>query len=187
MSQQQFDTQPSQAPSPTSPPFYLSALLPHALPHALKLMYPILDTLPSLPASQLLRFLNTLTPLATSSPSLFAPHLPALLRWLPGLILFSADPGPTPTVARPFPPSSSGPSSGVFTFSLSPSHLSPHSHSSGAEDGPQDEQDLEVEEVRKAVLEFMISLREAKPGMVMRTEGWVATFGQGVFGRDGGD
>ncbi|EIM79793.1 uncharacterized protein STEHIDRAFT_163352 [Stereum hirsutum FP-91666 SS1] len=161
---------------------YLSALSPHSLPHALKLMYPILDTLPSLPASQLPRFLNTLTPLATSSPSLFAPHLPALLRWLPGLILPSADPGPTPTVARPFPSSSSGPSSGAFTFPPSPSHLSPHSHSSGAEDDPQDEQDLEAEKVRKAALEFMISLSEAKPGMVRRTEGWVQLLVRGWLG-----
>ncbi|EIM79749.1 ARM repeat-containing protein, partial [Stereum hirsutum FP-91666 SS1] len=170
---------------------YLSALSPHALPHALKLMYPILDTLPSLPASQLPRFLITLTPLATSSPSLFAPHLPALLRWLPGLILPSADPGPTPTVARPFPSSSSGPSSGAFTFPPSPSHLSPHSHSSGAEDDPQDEQDLEAEEVRKAALEFMISLSEAKPGMVRRTEGWVQLLVRGCLGGmegiDGGE
>ncbi|EIM83632.1 uncharacterized protein STEHIDRAFT_160207 [Stereum hirsutum FP-91666 SS1] len=99
---------------------HLSALLSHAILHALKLIYSTLNTLPSLPAFQLPRFPNTMTLLATSSPSLFAHHLPALLHWLPDLILPSADPGPTLTVACPFPSSSSSVPSGAFTFAHSP-------------------------------------------------------------------
>ena len=34
--------------------------------------------------------------------------------------------------------------------------------------------DEEKEEVRKAALEFMVSLSEAKPGMVKKVEGWTA-------------
>ncbi|EIM79755.1 uncharacterized protein STEHIDRAFT_163313 [Stereum hirsutum FP-91666 SS1] len=37
---------------------YLSAISPHSLPHALELMYPILDTIPSLPTSQLPRYVS---------------------------------------------------------------------------------------------------------------------------------
>ena len=90
---------------------YLSASDPAQLAHTLPLMYPMLNTLPYLPHSHLPTFLSTLTPLASSNPTLFAPHIPALLKFLPTLILPSGDPGPTPTVARPNP---SGGSSFIF-------------------------------------------------------------------------
>uniref|UniRef100_A0A8H7Y6G7 TOG domain-containing protein n=1 Tax=Psilocybe cubensis TaxID=181762 RepID=A0A8H7Y6G7_PSICU len=48
-------------------------------------------------------FLSTLTPLASTHPILFAPHLQTLLTFLPSLILPPVDCGPTPTVGRPFP------------------------------------------------------------------------------------
>ncbi|KAH9167134.1 ARM repeat-containing protein [Lactarius sanguifluus] len=86
------------------------------------------------------KFLNTLTPLTTSHPQLFAPHLHALLSFLPALIIPSADSGPTPTL------------------------------------------DEEAEEVRKAALEFMISLSEAKPAMVRRSDGWVSAIVRGCLG-----
>lgn len=129
-------------------------------------MYPMLDTLPSLSHAHLPKFLITLTPLTTSHPQLFAPHLHALLSFLPALIIPSADSGPTPTVARPFP--------GTQTFTFPPT-------SNG---GPidDDELDEEAEEVRKAALEFMISLSEAKPAMVRRTDGWVSAIVRGCLG-----
>src|SRR5262245_54873364 len=55
----------------------------------------MLDTLPRLPHANLPTFLNTLTPLCTSHPTLFAPHLSALLAFLPALIL------PSPSEAKP--------------------------------------------------------------------------------------
>ncbi|KAA1478264.1 ARM repeat-containing protein [Dentipellis sp. KUC8613] len=140
---------------------YLTSCDAHQAAQSLSLMYPMLETLPALPHSQLPAFLNTLTPLATSNASLFAPHLPALLTFLPALILPSADPGPTPTVARPFP---GGGSSFVFP---------PPGNGNGKEVDREVEPDEEAEEARKAALEFMISLSEAKPALVRRADGWV--------------
>ncbi|TFY78196.1 hypothetical protein EWM64_g5813 [Hericium alpestre] len=150
---------------------YLTSCDPHQLAQSLSLMYPMLETLPSLPHSQLPRFLNTLTPLTTSSAQLFAPHLAALLRFLPALILPSADPGPTPTVARPFPSPQSS-----FIF--------PPPANNGKERDTSDleELDEEAEEARKAALEFMISLSEAKPAMVRRVDGWVNMIVRGCLG-----
>jgi hypothetical protein len=53
--------------------------------------------------------------LCTINPTLFAPHLPRLLTFLPGLILPLVDCGPTPTVGRPFPGSGRS-RQGVFVF-----------------------------------------------------------------------
>ncbi|KAI9441935.1 ARM repeat-containing protein [Lactarius indigo] len=145
---------------------YLTSCDQHQVAQSLSLMYPMLDTLPSLSHAHLPKFLNTLTPLTTSHPQLFAPHLHALLSFLPALIIPSADSGPTPTVARPFPGTQS------FTFPPTPNG------------GPidDDELDEEAEEVRKAALEFMISLSEAKPAMVRRTDGWVSAIVRGCLG-----
>ena len=59
------------------------------------------------------------------------------------------------TVARPFPGTQS------FTFPPTPNG------------GPVDDEELdeEAEKVRKAALEIMISLSEAKPAMFRRTDG----------------
>ena len=129
-------------------------------------MYPMLDTLPSLSHAHLPRFLITLTPLTSSHPQLFSPHLHVLLSFLPALIIPSADSGPTPTVARPFPGTQS------FTFPPTPNGLTQD----------DDELDEEAEEVRKAALEFMISLSEAKPSMVRRVDGWVSAIVRGCLG-----
>lgn len=153
-------------------------------------MYPILNTLPVLPPSHLPSFLSTLTPLSSSDPNLFAPHLPALMKFLPQLVLVSSgDPGPTPTVARPNPIGGGGGGGGggsSFVFPPPGANADPKgkrvdksgngvnngddddSGGGGGETGVEEEQ----EEVRKAALEFMISLSEAKPGMVRRVDGW---------------
>jgi len=145
---------------------YLTSSDQHQIAQSLSLMYPMLDTLPSLPHAHLPKFLITLTPLTTSHPQLFAPHLQVLLSFLPALIIPSADSGPTPTVARPFPGTQS------FTFPPTPNGDPPD----------DDELDEEAEEVRKAALEFMISLSEARPAMVRRVDGWVSAMVRGCLG-----
>ncbi|KAJ2963995.1 hypothetical protein NUW54_g14261 [Trametes sanguinea] len=74
----------------------------------------MLNTLPSLPHAKLPPFLAVLTDLAGSHPHLFRPHIPALLAFLPGLLLPVVDAGPTPTVARPNP----GAGGSSFAFPL---------------------------------------------------------------------
>ena len=134
----------------------------------------MLDTLPSLPQSHFPRFISTLTPLATTNPTLFQPHLRPLLGFLPALILPSADPGPTPTVAKPFP------TSGSFTFPPSAGG-SRVSATGGDLDEDAMAMDEEREDVRKAALEFMISLSEAKPAMVRKIDGWTAAIVRGCL------
>jgi hypothetical protein len=87
----------------------------------------------------------------------------ALLSFLRGLIMPSVDSGPTPTVAKPFPGTSSS-----FTF--------PPGGSGNRTPDDSDEvaEDEEKELVRKAALEFMVSLTEAKPTLAKRSEGWTA-------------
>ncbi|TFK34400.1 ARM repeat-containing protein [Crucibulum laeve] len=123
-------------------------------------------------------FLSTLTPLCSTHPTLFAPHLQALLSFLPGLILPAVDCGPTPTVGRPFPSSSSSSSTGKSAFVFPPpgssSLHSPNSNSQ--EEGENEDEADDADEratLRLAALEFMISLSEAKPGMVRKVPGWV--------------
>ncbi|KAJ7512803.1 armadillo-type protein [Mycena galericulata] len=147
------------------------------------------------PYANLTAFLTTLTPLCSTHPSLFAPHLQALLSFFPSLILPSADCGPTPTVSRPFPidggEGNTADRQGAFVF---PPPQSPHAPTtppasagaagstqatptSGAFDGDAPaERDLDADErqtLRLAALEFMVSLSEARPGMVKRIDGWV--------------
>ncbi|KAI0782934.1 ARM repeat-containing protein [Abortiporus biennis] len=148
---------------------YLTASDRSQQAHALSLMYPMLNTLPALPHSHLPTFLSTLTPLASSHPTLFAPHLPDLLKFFPGLILPSADAGPTPTVARPNP---GGGSSFVFP---------PPGHDEKGKGPAIEPEDEEAEEVRKAALEFMVSLSEARPSMVRRVEAWTAAIIRGCL------
>jgi len=69
-------------------------------------------------------------------------------------------------VARPFPGTQS------FTFPPTPNGDLPD----------DDELDEEAEEVRKAALEFMISLSEARPAMVRRVDGWVSAMVRGCLG-----
>lgn len=141
-------------------------------------MYPMLETVHILSQSlsqlstttktvyqQITQFLTTLTPLCTSHPTLFAPHLQVILSFLPQLILPAVDSGPTPTVSRPFPSSAS--KQGAFVFPPPGSSSSP----------PEPEIDDEAEArstMRLTALEFMISLSEARPNMVKKDENWVS-------------
>ncbi|KAH7883434.1 ARM repeat-containing protein [Phlebopus sp. FC_14] len=140
---------------------YLTASDAHQLSQSLSMLYPMLDTLPSLPNVHLKTFLSSLTPLCSSHPALFAPHMIALLSFLRALIMPTADSGPTPTVAKPFPHSGT-------SFAFPPGQDHQASDDSDAEAAEDDEK----EQVRRAALEFMVSLSEAKPSMVKRTDGW---------------
>jgi hypothetical protein len=104
---------------------YLSSAEAAQLSQSTSLLSPMLDTLPPLAQSlsqpplgfnsssgsaprtsnyhYLSTFLSTLTPLCTSHPNLFSPHLVSLLTFLPALILPPVDCDPTPTMGRPFP------------------------------------------------------------------------------------
>ncbi|TBU51233.1 ARM repeat-containing protein [Dichomitus squalens] len=124
---------------------------------ALALMYPMLNTLPSVPRAQQPPFLSVLTDLAASNPHLFRPHIPALLTFLPSLLLPVVDAGPTPTVARPNP--------GTFAF--------PPVTSAGKGENGEERENGEDDEVRKGALEFMTTLSEAKPSMLKGVEAWV--------------
>ncbi|OCB84852.1 ARM repeat-containing protein [Sanghuangporus baumii] len=137
--------------SPLSPSTAHSTLLGRAL-----------ATLPAAPPSHTTRFLNVLTPLAGTHPTLFAPHFNDLLHFLPGIILNQKeyDAGPTPTVARPFP---NGHGS-VFQF---PPTSKPSENRLDADD------DDEKEETRRAALELMVSLSEARPSLARRVDGWL--------------
>ncbi|KAF9236016.1 armadillo-type protein [Melanogaster broomeanus] len=140
---------------------YLTASDTHQLSQSLSLLYQMLDTLPSLPNVHLKTFLSSLTPLCSSHPTLFAPHLIALLSFLRALIMPTSDSGPTPTVAKPFPNTST-------SFAFPPGDGQQQNDECDAEAAADDEK----EQVRRAALEAMISLSEAKPSMVKRVEGW---------------
>ncbi|KAI8978352.1 ARM repeat-containing protein [Trametes punicea] len=140
---------------------FLTALDLTQQAQALSLMYPMLNTLPSLPHAKLPPFLAVITELAGSNPHLFRPHIPALLAFLPSLLLPVVDAGPTPTVARP------NPAGGASTFAFPP--VTNGNGSGEAEKEAVGEED----EVRKGALEFMTTLSEAKPNMLRGVEGWV--------------
>ncbi|KAL1940497.1 hypothetical protein VTO73DRAFT_9069 [Trametes versicolor] len=137
---------------------FLSALDLAQQAQALSLMYPMLNTLPSLPHARLPPFLLVVTELAASNPHLFRPHIPALLAFLPSLLLPVVDAGPTPTVARPNPGGGSS-----FAFPPAPQ----------GENGDDKAVSGEDDEVRKGALEFMTTLSEARPNMLRGVEGWV--------------
>ncbi|KZT64897.1 ARM repeat-containing protein [Daedalea quercina L-15889] len=152
---------------------YLAACEKAQQAHALALLYPMLNTLPSLPHKHLPAFLATLTPLASSNPPLFGPHLRDLLSFLPPLIVPPVDAGPTPTVARPNPGAGSS-----FVFPPPGTNGSANGKGKAPEERDVDE---EEDEVRKAALEFMISLSEARPPMVKRVDGWTAVIVRGCL------
>ncbi|OBZ65152.1 Importin subunit beta-3 [Grifola frondosa] len=133
---------------------------------AASLMYPMLNTLPTLSHARLPAFLGTLTPLASSHPVLFLPHIPALLSFLPALLLPTVDAGPTPTVARP------NPAGGGSMFTFPPAAPSTDTAI---------EANAEEEEVRRAALEFMVSLSEARPSALRYVDGWTAAVVRGCL------
>lgn len=79
------------------------------------------------------------------------------------------DAGPTPTVSRPNP---DGPS---FTF---PPPSIPDLKGKSAARNVDDE---ESDEVRKAALEFMVTVSEARPSMVRSVSGWVPAIVRGCL------
>ncbi|TFK20034.1 ARM repeat-containing protein [Coprinopsis marcescibilis] len=188
---------------------YLSSADQRQLSQSLSLLYPILDTVHSLSQSlsqppigaasstnpksnchHLSTFLAALTPLCSTHPSLFAPHLNALLSFLPSLILPAVDSGPTPTVGRPFPVGNGGKGGSAFVFPPADSISESSGNDENAEDDGGSEEDDERASLRLAALEFMVSLSEAKPGMVKKVNGWVEIIvracleGMGEFDED---
>ena len=206
---------------------YLSAAEAAQLSQSSSLLSPMLDTLPPLALSlsqpplgsnsssdsaprtsnyhYLSTFLSALTPLCTSHPNLFSPHLASLLTFLPALILPPVDCGPTPTLGRPFPGNGgiSNGRQGVFVFpppsessqstSSSPSSPGPsnsHPNQSSTEDNEKDDERDERSTLRLSALEFMISLSEAGPNMVRKVPGWTDVIvracleGMGEFDED---
>lgn len=166
---------------------FINTASPQTLAQAQSLLFYMLETLPPLHASRAPPFIQTLTLLASSpaTAGLFAPHLTALLNYLTPLILpqFN-DPGPTPTVARPFPSASSPEASGSRTPNGGPSTPTQGGRSAftfppptqkAQSPVPQHREDLEHEqETRRSALELMVALTEARPGMVKHFDGWVA-------------
>lgn len=143
------------------------SFLSHSDEHQLVQAYPILsqmlNSLPSLPPSRLPKFLSTLSKLAVSKPTLFEPHLQSLLDFLGPLILPTTDESSTSTELKPafiFPPPSDVPKS-------------------PKDDG--DKLDEEKEAMMKAVLEFMITLSEAKLGIFMSVHEWTAAVVRGCL------
>jgi hypothetical protein len=146
---------------------YLTNLDPHQLAQSMALMHPMLTTLTTTPTTHhLAEFLTTLNPLTSSHPILFHQHINDLMRFLPGVVLPPSDAGPTPTVGNPesfhFPLPSDKQKGKAPETAMDASTLSENKELEGAD------------EARKAGLEFMISLSEAKPAMVKRADGWVA-------------
>ncbi|KAI0827529.1 ARM repeat-containing protein [Trametes gibbosa] len=150
---------------------FLSALDTAQQAQALALMYPLLNTLPALPHARLPPFLAVITELATSNAHLFRPHIPALLAFLPALLLPVVDAGPTPTVARP------NPGGGGSSFAFPPP--SALTHANGDDDAK--EVSGEDDEVRKGALEFMTALSEARPAMLRGIDGWVSIVVRGCL------
>ncbi|KZT38421.1 ARM repeat-containing protein [Sistotremastrum suecicum HHB10207 ss-3] len=152
---------------------FLTSTDVHVQSQAVSLMNSILGTLPILPIAELPKFLSTITALAGSQPTLFSTHLSDLLTFLPQLLL----PTPTdPTTARP---------SETQTPTASTSFTFPPVASRHDEMDHDEEISEEKDEARKAVLEFMISLSEARPGMIRRSgavgEAWVRSVVRGCL------
>ncbi|KAF9023442.1 ARM repeat-containing protein [Hymenopellis radicata] len=89
---------------------------------------------------ELRKVIEALHPLCATHPVLFAPHLPALVRFLQGVVLPPAD---CESFVFPPPPGGSG----------------------GGDEAGEGEGE-ERKELRLAALEMMVSLSESKPGMV---------------------
>ncbi|KAF8333461.1 armadillo-type protein [Cantharellus anzutake] len=169
---------------------YLSSADAHTQTQAVGLMHPMLNTLLPLSHDQLSQFLRTLTPLTTSHPILFREHMSSLLTFLVPLIL---SPPPladlseaTPTVGNPEPRSH------AFTFPSTPTAANPHgstitnprfafpppsgliANSNGRHaNGIPSAEDEARDSMRRAALELLISLSEARAGMVKTCNGWV--------------
>lgn len=177
---------------------YFTAADAQQLSRSVALMYPMLETVHSLAQSlsqpsttmktvyqQLTQFLTTLTPLCSTHPILFAPHLQDLLAFLPQLILPAVDIGLTPTVSRPFPSNGgSGTRRDAFVFP-------PPGASDPTPPDPVIDEEAEARStMRLTALEFTLSLSEARASMVRKNENWVSLMvracleGMGEFDED---
>ncbi|KAG6909546.1 hypothetical protein DXG01_016939 [Tephrocybe rancida] len=174
---------------------YLESTDSPSLPLCAPLLPPMLSTLASLahalglgppaPAGphagyhHLSVFLAILTPLGGTHPNLFAPHLGSLMQLMPPLVLPAVDCGPTPTVGRPFPTRTGSlptpPSTATPSTNSSPNRafaFPPVSSSGKEQEIDEEEEDLR-QTLRLSALEFMLTISEARPGMVRRVQGWV--------------
>ena len=136
---------------------YLSVADGHQLVRASSLLRCMLESIHMLAQSnlyqQVTKCLTTLMPLCSSHPSLFAPHIHSILTLFPHLILLHIDPGPTPTLTRPYPSS----------FDFPPTSSQPHIDTDADA----------MSSMRLAAVEFMVSLSEARPAMVRNNVAWV--------------
>lgn len=137
--------------------------------------------------------------MTTSHPALFRPHLSSLLTFLIPLILTPLPSSQaelsdaTPTVGNPNPRHPYGP---AFTFPSTPTASNPHGGTNnvnnprflfpppngvaGLPGRPHSlpnpvvaKEDEARDEMRRAALEFLVSLSEARPVMVRECPGWV--------------
>jgi len=123
----------------------------------------MLGTLPSVPLSHFPKFVSSLTLLALIKSTLFEPHLHPLLDFLAPLILCSNDSSSTPTRANPDPNNGSSEASKL---------------SSGADNEQMDE---EKQDIKKAALEFMLTLSHGRSGIVRNVDGWIPTIVRGCL------
>ncbi|KAF9256190.1 ARM repeat-containing protein [Marasmius fiardii PR-910] len=123
------------------------------------------------PTAHLTTFISSLTPLCSAQPMLFLPHLTALLSFLPNLVLPPADPGPTPTMNMPFPQRTSP----LTATNSNSTNVGMGGLGEGWDEGDgsfgvvEEDEAEERSKLRLTVLEFMISLCEARPSMFRRS------------------
>lgn len=138
--------------------------------------------------------------MTTTHPNLFRPHLPSLLTFLIPLILTPLPSSQaelsdaTPTVGNPNP---RHPYGSAFTFPSTPTASNPHGSGANNINNPRflfpppngvaglpgrpngathhvvTQEDEARDEMRRAALELLVSLSEARPAMVRECPGWV--------------
>ncbi|KIM77399.1 hypothetical protein PILCRDRAFT_825362 [Piloderma croceum F 1598] len=145
---------------------YLCDADDHQLAQSVNILYPMLDTLPSLDEYQLAKFISSLTMLATTKSFLFEPHIRPLYNFLAPLLLISTNSGSTPIQTMLIPSGES------VTFPPA-SAVSTRDQNTGT-DGHKDD-------TRKAILEFMITFSEASSVTVKNIEGWTAVIVRGCL------
>ena len=136
----------------------------HKVAQSVSLLFPMLDTLSSVPQSHFAKFMSSMYRLAKHKPGLFQPHLQSLLCFLRPRIVPSSYTVSTPTESNPTPFSGQG--------------ASPECKSLGTDiDGLGEEE----EAIMKAIIEFMITLSEAGSTMVTEVDGWIAAIVRGCL------
>ena len=132
------------------------------------LLYPMLETLPSLRPSHFASFIPSFNRLALRKPALFQPHFGLLLSFLGPRILPSTDAVSTPTDSKPVATNEYFEDASIsVTFKSLGDNM--------------DDLDEDKEAMMKVALEFMITLSEAKYSMVNDVNGWVAAIVRGCL------